>query len=172
MIIDLASLGVSPKQFEISFAPEEIDIDGEATIKSEIAFNGQVSRVNERTFVRGAIKADAEVDCTRCLEPVDRPIDITFEDVFVEAVAESDKDEVELAVEQLDEALLESEEIDLAEVVREQILLDLPEQIFCKEDCRGLCPQCGGNRNLIDCSCERDQVDPRWAALKELQNLN
>jgi len=172
MIIDLASLGVSPKQFEISFAPDEIDIDGEAMIKSEIVFNGQLSRADERTFVRGAIKADAEIDCTRCLEPVERPIDITFEDVFVEAVAESDKDEVELAVEQLDEALLESEEIDLAEVVREQILLDLPEQIFCKEDCRGLCPQCGGNRNLIDCSCERDQVDPRWAALKELQNLN
>lgn len=168
MIIDLASLGVSPKQFEISFAPDEINIDGEATITSAIAFNGQVFRNDVRTFVRGAIKADAEIDCTRCLEPVRRRLDITFEDVFVDAVAESDKEEVEIAVEQLDEALLESEEIDLIEVVREQILLDVPEQIFCKEDCRGLCPQCGGNRNLIDCSCERDQVDPRWAALKNL----
>ncbi len=172
MIIDLASLGVSPKQFEISFAPDEIDINGEVTITSGIAFSGQVSRVDERTFVRGAIKADAEIDCTRCLEPVERAIEVTFEDVFVEAIAESDKEEAEIAIEQLNEALLESEEIDLAEVVREQILLDLPEQIFCKEACRGLCPQCGGNRNLIDCSCERDQVDPRWAALKELQNLN
>ncbi len=168
MIIDLASLGVSPKQVEISFARDEIDIDGEATITSKVAFNGQVSRRDERTFVRGAIRADAVLDCTRCLEPVERAIDITFEDVFVQSLAESDKDEAEIAVEQLDEALLESEEIDLAEVVREQILLELPEQIFCKEDCRGLCPQCGGNRNLIDCSCERDQVDPRWAALKNL----
>ena len=172
MIIDLASLGVSPKQFEIGFAPDEIDIGREATITSEIAFKGQVSRVDERTFVRGFIRADAEMDCTRCLEPVGRPVEITFEDVFVEAVAEIDKEEAEIAIEQLDEAVLESEEIDLAEVVREQILLDLPEQIFCKEDCRGLCPQCGGNRNLIDCSCERDQVDPRWAALKDLQSLN
>lgn len=172
MIIDLASLGVSPKQFEISFAPDEIDIDGEAAFTSEIAFSGQVSRADERTFVRGAIKADAEIDCTRCLEPVTRGIDITFEDVFVDSIVGSNKEEAEIAVEQLDEALLVSEEIDLAEVVREQILLDLPEQIFCKEDCRGLCPQCGGNRNLIDCSCARDQVDPRWAALKELQNLN
>ncbi|MGH7783338.1 MAG: DUF177 domain-containing protein, partial [Candidatus Binatia bacterium] len=54
------------------------------------------------------------------------------------------------------------------EVVREQILLDLPDQVFCTENCRGLCPKCGANRNLIDCKCEEDNVDPRWAALNNL----
>jgi uncharacterized protein len=53
--------------------------------------------------------------------------------------------------------------------VREQILLNLPEQVFCKEDCKGLCQKCGANRNLIDCKCDSDETDPRWAALKNLK---
>jgi uncharacterized protein len=69
----------------------------------------------------------------------------------------------------LEIAILESNNIDVAELVREQILLNLPEQVFCAEDCKGLCPQCGANRNLIDCKCEEKEIDPRWAALKNLK---
>ena len=58
--------------------------------------------------------------------------------------------------------------IDLAEIAREQILLELPQQFFCKDDCRGLCEKCGRNLNLKDCDCEDDEIDPRWAALKNL----
>ena len=62
-----------------------------------------------------------------------------------------------------------SEVGDSVEVVREQILLAMPEQVFCWEDCKGLCPKCGTNLNLIDCKCADDEVDPRWAALKSLK---
>ena len=67
---------------------------------------------------------------------------------------------------ELDE--MEGSEIDLAEIAREQILLDLPQQFFCKDDCKGLCEKCGTNLNLKDCDCEDDEIDPRWAALKNL----
>jgi len=65
--------------------------------------------------------------------------------------------------------VFEGDELDLTELVREQILLNLPEQTFCNPDCKGLCPKCGQNRNLIDCNCEENETDPRWAALKNLK---
>jgi uncharacterized protein len=45
----------------------------------------------------------------------------------------------------------------------------LPEQAFCREDCRGLCEKCGANQNLIDCKCEEKEIDPRWQGLRELK---
>jgi uncharacterized protein len=68
----------------------------------------------------------------------------------------------------LDVAVYEGDKIDLGELVREQIILNQPEQVFCREDCKGLCEKCGANRNLIDCKCEEKEIDPRWAALKNL----
>ena len=76
---------------------------------------------------------------------------------------------VEVTIEDLDESPVPGGEIDLKEVVREQIMLALPEQVFCKDDCKGLCPKCGANGNLIDCKCADDEIDPRWAALKNLK---
>jgi uncharacterized protein len=88
--------------------------------------------------------------------------------VFVDASRETTERESEIAVSDMDQSLVIGGRIDLREVVREQILLALPEQVLCREDCRGLCAKCGGNRNLINCSCDRDEIDPRWAALKNL----
>ena len=69
----------------------------------------------------------------------------------------------------MDVSVIEGFEIDLTELVREQILLNLPEQVFCREDCKGLCEKCGANRNLINCNCEEKEIDPRWSALKNLK---
>lgn len=168
MIIDLASLGASPKQIQVSFAPGEIDIDDDADLESDVALEAEVSRVGSKTYIKAAVKADASIKCSRCLEPVRMGFDLEFQDVFVDADEESSRDETEIAPEALDESLLIGHEIDLIEVVREQMLLAVPVQVFCNEDCKGLCPICGGNRNLIDCNCEKNEIDPRWAALKNL----
>ena len=64
------------------------------------------------------------------------------------------------------------EKIDLGEVVREQLYLALPMKPLCQEDCKGLCPVCGVNRNRETCSCQQEWVDPRMAALAELKIRN
>jgi uncharacterized protein len=61
-----------------------------------------------------------------------------------------------------------NDEIDLAHMIWEQIVLALPMKPVCKTDCQGLCPDCGVNRNIKTCSCVRDTVDPRWESLKSL----
>jgi uncharacterized protein len=58
----------------------------------------------------------------------------------------------------------------LEDVLREQVLLSLPEKTLCRADCNGLCPSCGRNLNTEQCSCESTAVDPRWNALSDLRS--
>lgn len=170
MAIDLATVGSSPKQLNEKFAPAAIDLDDEARLTADPTLAGKVFRLGEKIHLVGTVTADVEIGCTRCLEPVTRHLEVGFEDIFLDSEHEKLADEAEIPVEALDEALVTDNEIDLADVTREQILLALPAQVFCKEDCQGLCPKCGENRNLIDCICEDNEIDPRWAALKDFRS--
>lgn len=168
MIIDLASVGKIAKKIAVVFDPAEVDLEGEnAELNGPIQFAGETQLVNGKAHVRGKLTADASLICTRCLESVQHQIDVTFDDVFVDATEEPRVDEKEVGSDDLDESFVDGK-IDMAEVVREQLLLALPDQIYCREDCKGLCPKCGANRNLIDCKCADNEIDPRWAALKNL----
>jgi len=170
MIIDLANLGSTAKEIELEFDPAEIDLAGELIeLKGKTHFKGEIERVNAKGHLRGTVKADVSLDCTRCLEPIERHFEFPFRAIFVGSSDEDTNAEAEVSEDALDESLVPDGQVDMAEVVREQLLLAVPEQIFCREDCRGICPKCGSNLNLIDCKCADDEVDPRWAALKGLK---
>lgn len=170
MIIDLASVGNAPKMLEMVLEPADIDLDGESVLLSgQTKFRGEIEGSSMKARLRGTIDTDVLLVCTRCLEPVNRNLGISFEAVFVDSGEENTDEAAEIGDEQLDESIVEGGKIDIAETVREQLLLALPEQVFCSDDCKGLCPKCGANRNLIDCKCADDEVDPRWAALKNLK---
>ena len=170
MFIDIADLTGSPKAFEIEIRPEDIDLDLESVkLLGPVRVTGEAIQGLDRTDIKGSIEYGAEIDCTRCLTPVGNAASFDFEVTFVtpENFGTSADHEVETA--DLDIDVLAGGRIDLKEVVREQVLLNLPEQIFCKEDCKGICPKCGADRNLINCDCDETEIDPRWAALKNLK---
>ena len=75
--------------------------------------------------------------------------------------------EEELAVSVFDEG-----SIDVDEIVKEQILLAVPARTLCREDCKGICPECGTDLNTGQCDCAAEEVDPRWAALKSLKETD
>ncbi len=157
--------------FDFTLAPEEIDLEEEeARLKAPAHVTGRIVKHIAHTQVKGRIEADLEIECTRCLQKIDKKFDIPFEAAFVAPENYTQAKEAELQAEDLDVSVLEGNEIDLTELVREQILLNLPEQIFCREDCKGLCEKCGANRNLINCKCEETEIDPRWQGLKDLIN--
>lgn len=169
MIIDLSSVGKVAKEIKVSFEPSEIDLEGEnVSLQGKTEFSGETQLLDGKAHVRGKIQASVLLNCTRCLEPLKDQIGVQFDDIFVDAIDGADRDEIEVSADDLDESQVADGKINIAEVVREQILLALPEQIFCKYDCKGLCPKCGANRNLIDCKCAVSEIDPRWAALKNL----
>ena len=81
----------------------------------------------------------------------------------------ADRDETELAEEDMEVDFVKGEEIDLADMLREQIYLSLPVKLICHSDCRGICPKCGINLNTGQCRCRQELGHPGFAKLKNLK---
>lgn len=173
MIIDLTALKGSQLSFEYSLEPEEIDLEGEPVkLKDAVKISGDVTRRAAQTEVAGKILADVLLECSRCLQAVEESLEIEFDTVFVTPEFFPEGKETELQQDDLEVDVFAGDEIDLTELIREQILLNLPTQVFCREDCKGFCDKCGANLNLINCNCEENEIDPRWQSLRELKNKN
>ena len=170
MIVDLSRPESSLVQFDFTVDPEGIDLESETeVIESAARVKGVLKKGSGQTDVSGTIAVRVAVECNRCLTEVEQELEFPFEAAFVEPENYTAAREAELHQADLDVSVLETSELDLAELAREQILLNLPEKVQCTEDCQGLCAQCGANRNLIDCNCEEKEIDPRWSALKNLK---
>ncbi|MEP7038120.1 MAG: DUF177 domain-containing protein [Acidobacteriota bacterium] len=170
MIVDLTTLKSSQFSFDFTLTPEEVNLDSEeATLKNVVKTQGKLKKGISQVDVEGKIFCDIQIGCIRCLISAESTLEIPFDVAFVVPENYTEAKEAELGVDDLEVSIIEDDRIDLTELVREQILLNLPTQIFCKEDCQGLCPKCGVNRNLIDCKCQEKEIDPRWEALGDLK---
>jgi uncharacterized protein len=116
-----------------------------------------LERVPEGIVVRGTITAPWSAACSRCLEPVSGAISVHVDELFETQPLEGETYQ------------LDDDVIDLEPMVRDALLLELPPAPLCADDCAGLCPSCGVNRNLAHCECVTEVIDPRWAALRSLE---
>lgn len=163
MIIELASIVDRSKELNVSF--DDVDLDSEdARSAGPIVFAGEMVRVENKPHIRGVVTAAIDVNCTRCMAKVIRDSSIEIDESFVEPYTEG-----ETEIENLNEQVAIDGQVDLKEMLRDIVILDLPEQVYCREDCKGLCSKCGADLNLIDCNCNDQSVDPRWEALKGLK---
>ena len=170
MIIDLFQIGEHEKDFAFELQPNEIEMDEDiARLKKAVKIAGKVKKQLAQVDVSGEIKGEIELDCTRCLQPQITVLDIPFNVEYISAEHSTSAKDAELGERDLEVAVYEDDKINLDELAREQILLSLPTRFYCKDDCCGLCPICGANKNQTDCNCEVKDVDPRWSALKEFR---
>ena len=127
-------------------------------------------RTSQGILVTGRLRTRLRVACRRCLDLAEVKVQLDLQEEFhpVVRIAEAPLDDV--PDEEYDEALLIDEHhiLDLSEVVRQGLWLAAPMEALCRPDCAGLCPRCGGNRNLGECHCDEAAIDPRWAALQML----
>ncbi|MGB9181093.1 MAG: DUF177 domain-containing protein [Pyrinomonadaceae bacterium] len=172
MRIEIDSLENGKGTFAHTYETGEIVLDEEhARLTREPEIKGRVSRKAQEVSVAGHISAQAEVDCGRCLKSVSVPVETDFEVTYVPASDYAqEEDAAELHEEDLAQAVFDGGTIDIDELVREQVLLAMPTRALCVEDCKGLCPVCGADRNAEDCACQTSEIDPRWAALGKLVN--
>ncbi|MEQ1763385.1 MAG: DUF177 domain-containing protein [Pyrinomonadaceae bacterium] len=169
MNIDLNSFE-REKAIDETLLVDAVDIDlANARIESPVRIEARAVKTSGFVALTGRLTGSVEIDCDRCLEPVQRPIDIDLDLEFVPNQQLGDEVNLELHLDDLKRDEMDGSDINLANIAREQVLLDLPQQFFCKDDCKGLCEKCGTNLNLKDCDCKDEEIDPRWAAL---QNLN
>ena len=124
-------------------------------------------RAGSELFFQGRVEGDVTGYCARCLEAYPFRLNTDFHLVLVPKPQLPE--EVELTQDELDLGYYEGEEIDLAPLVDEQIILALPTRPLCRESCRGLCPSCGINLNEASCQCASSTGDPRLAALRNLK---
>jgi uncharacterized protein len=177
VLISVKELELKKVHFDVAFPPGEIDFvdDGDRLSQANPLQAEGSAELLPHTLgeirVRGHLAVTMRCDCNRCLEAAEFPIDSSF-DLFyrpAEVVDDEDEAEVEIDEGEAEIAFYEGGGVELKDVLREHVLLSMPMQRVCREDCRGMCPICGQNRNLINCGCEAKLVDDRWSALKKVQ---
>jgi uncharacterized protein len=117
-----------------------------------------------QVLARGTLTAETRHECRRCLAPVARTVELPLDMIWTVPDELGDEDDGELR-------FLEpsSNELEIGEAIREEFLLAVPRYVVCREDCAGLCPRCGTNRNEGACACSVEEPDPRWDALRTLK---
>lgn len=173
MFFGIRELEVRSKEFEAAYQPGEIDFL-DATLKQEgpLTASGKVellSHTEGEVRVRGHITVTINGECDRCLEAAPMRVDSDFDLFYRPAGTGPAQEERAIDEGEAELAFYEGDGIELEEVLREYVLLALPMRHMCREDCQGICPVCGGNRNLAACGCEPRMADDRWAALKQFR---
>ncbi|MBI4276934.1 MAG: DUF177 domain-containing protein [Armatimonadetes bacterium] len=134
---------------------------------------GQVTltHLGETLDLRGTVTTTVTLVCGKCLRPFEHSLAASITEQFWMAPPERPVgQEVALTEEDFVFPLGEGKTLDLTEVVRQHLLLELPMVPQCSEDCRGLCPRCGANLNTGPCGCAGREIDPRLAALQRLRS--
>ena len=137
--------------------------------RSPLAATGSIDRFGDTITIRGHAQARVEYVCSRCTQPFEQDLDTEFM-VFCDRRG-SDDESIARALEDAGEVFYhDGINIDITGPVREAIILSLPMNPLCREDCRGLCAGCGADLNVEACRCTGRAVDPRWEALNRLKD--
>ena len=169
MQLDLTRYRQPLGHFARTFQPEEVEGEGDAyRIVAPVRLEFEIHKDKDRFRLEGTVRTELEIPCSRCLEPFRLPIDAPFDLRYLPASAMSAEEDSGIEEEDLETSYYRDDQIDLNELLREQFYLALPMKPLCREDCRGLCPQCGTNLNTETCGCAPTWEDPRLAALKDL----
>ncbi len=146
------------------------DLDGEIRLTHPIEGAIRLIHTTEGVLVSGQIHTEVKLTCSRCLESFSTAVDFTLEEEFRPIIDISTGAKLPSGDGEDEATLIDDQHIiDLREVMRQDILLALPTRPLCKQDCAGLCSQCGKNLNEGPCTCEEPLADPRWEALRALR---
>ena len=167
MLITLEELEDDPVRFDEAFPAGLIDYAG-AGIRQvgPLHVEGIASAIEREIHIRGKLNTQVEMECARCLDQMTQPLKRDFDLFYSPIDASPESDELVVPKDELELGFYSGEGLLLEEVAKEQVLLSLPMRSVCREDCKGLCPTCGINRNRETCSCEDAVHDPRWAGLE------
>ena len=170
MRIELENLEGGRGDFAHVYQPDELNpVDERVRLTAPAAVTGKVRLSGNEVFVNGHVDTRAQVECDRCLQPVEAPVSADFTLDYITGSEYESSEVAELTEAEMSVAVFDGEGLDVDEIVKEQILLAVPTRMLCREDCKGICPECGIDRNTGECSCGADNIDPRWAALKNLK---
>jgi uncharacterized protein len=167
LVLNIRALGRRPGSMRtenlVVPAPEGLGVEMVSVPKgADIELDLRLEAVMEGVLVSGTARVPVEGECARCLEPISKSVEVDFQELFVYTDTRSGGHAED------DERRLEGDLIDLEPVLRDTVVLDLPLSPLCREDCPGLCAECGVRLADAEPGHHHDAVDPRWAALQGL----
>ncbi|MBW3536725.1 MAG: DUF177 domain-containing protein [Actinobacteria bacterium] len=137
---------------------------------SDVAVDVVIEAMDDRSLVAtGEVRAPWTAECSRCLRPIVGSVTAPVRELF-ESPSASGGEEREATPDDQEIYPLLGDQVDLEPLARDAVLLALPQAPLCAEDCAGLCPVCGADRNEGDCGCDTTVRDERWAALDALKD--
>ena len=168
LVLDTRELGRRPgSQRQKSFsAPAPADLGIEVLRVPEgspVEFDIRLEAVMEGVLVTGTASAGLDGECVRCLEPIHDDIEVDFQELFVYEEKDDETDDEDSGTSRLEGDLL-----DLEPLLRDAVVLSLPFQPLCQDDCPGLCIECGARLADDPDHQHEEPIDPRWAALQGL----
>jgi uncharacterized protein len=178
MFIEVAELELHPIDFQQEFPPDAIDLGADVRQRSPLKTAGRAQLVEEHhgkhqvvkdIRLQGRLSTTLELPCARCLDPVVQNVARDFELLYRPLGTDAGHEELSVTAAEAEIGYYTGDGLQLEDVLREQVLLAVPLKVVCREECKGLCPTCGKNRNIEPCSCAKSLQDPRWAALKEIR---
>ena len=166
MKINISNLSEGIHEYKFEEAPSSIELDGR--FSKPVIVNVELEKRRRQLFLTGHVKTSGTFVCDRCLGDFEKDIAVDYRMTYVNNMSEAGEiDQDELTV-----IHASTNEIDIAEDIKEYIVLAVPMKLLCKDDCAGLCATCGANLNHGTCNCPRDESDPRWDKLKNFTNKN
>ncbi len=168
MILELRKFEKFPVHIELVDTTSKTDVKMDSVVSIDKTLLGlDIQRSDEEYFCQGQLEADATIECARCLKPFKQKLvnstDFIATPFNDDGSITDDEDRVYY------DANLRAE---LWEIVRQTIILALSLKPLCREDCLGLCSQCGMNLNDKECKCTVKHIDPRLEPLKKLLSAN
>jgi len=179
MLITVADLQVDPVEFDQHFPPETIEYGADIQQVGVLDAQGRADLIVENRGpkqlvpdirVRADYSGRFEVPCARCVEPVEHALERSFDLLYRPIGVDANGAERAISTSETEIGYYNGDGLVLEDVLREQVLLSLPEKALCRADCKGLCPGCGRNLNTEQCSCASTEADPRWSALSDLRS--
>jgi uncharacterized protein len=174
MLIRPAQLVDEPLALDLQIPPGQIEYAPDVQQTGPVAVQGRAELLIEHRGpretvedirVRAEVRGAFELSCARCLTGVPSTVDTRFDLIFRPTGIDAEAGEHAISEDETEIGYYEKSGLPLEDVVREQVLLTLPSRTLCREECKGLCPQCGADRNSTECHCSETTTDPRWGAL-------
>lgn len=170
-VIALATLDEGVNHLRLEGSAEEAGISPKnAELTGPLVLEGDFIRTDNNLEVQARVEAAVHLVCGRCLRDLERPIATPIR-LFCEKQGKRQQRQQRREKEKTDrdeEGLMvyDGHTLDLRDEIRQVVLLEVPGHPLCREDCEGLCPRCGKDRNLDDCGCERREPSGPWSALR------
>lgn len=145
-----------PFEFDYSIDLEEQFKTTGIIEATPIHTTGKVARVSSELFLEMQLEGKLTFLCTRCLNQAE----YDFKRNLNKVLRSEETDELEMIH-------YENSQLDMKKIIQEEIMISLPTQVLCSENCKGLCPDCGINLNEETCDCEDKKIDPRFEVLDD-----